>query len=198
MKNFTTSILILFAIVQMQSQENNVFTKTVQLESLIPFIVDNYKQDEESIQTQNITFLIPVSEYGLSEDALFILNQSFKLLSTRLSENDLISIVVYSGINGQVLKSTSPLEMKKVLYAINNIEKSIPKLFEDGIQLAYDIADDNFDEEAINSIVMIRPSKEFEMTQPLNQNISPKKEKNNLWLLTLLSLTPEIINAIND
>lgn len=195
MKNFFTSIMMLLAIAQMQSQENNVFTKTVQLESLIPFIVDTYNQNEESIQTQNITFLIPVSQYGLTDDALFILNQSFKLLATRLTEDDLISIVVYSGINGQVLKSTSPLEMKKVLYAINNIEKSIPQLYEDGIQLAYDIADDNFDEEAINSIVMIRPSNQFEMTQSAKQNVKPKKEKNNLWLLTLISLAPEIINS---
>ncbi len=198
MKNFFISVLLLFIIGQIQAQENNIFTKTVQLESLIPFIVDNYNQDDEAEQSRNIIFLIPVSEYGLSPDALFVLNQSFKLLSTRLNEEDQISIVVHSGINGQVLNSVSPLELKKVLYAINNIEKSVSQIHEDGISLAYEIADSNFDEDAINSIVMIRSSKQFEMQNVANDKVRQKNGKGNLILLTLIGLAPEIIDALKD
>lgn len=183
---------------QVQGQENNVFTKAVQLESLIPFIVENYKPDEEAEQSKNITFLIPVGQYGLSEDALFVLNQSFKLLATRLNEDDLISVVVYSGLNGEILNAVDPSELKSILYAINNIEKSIPQLHEDGIQLAYEIANDNFDEDAINSVVMIRSSKQFEMQNASATNAKPKNGKGSMILLTLIGLAPEIISALKD
>ncbi|PHR69253.1 MAG: hypothetical protein COA67_11020 [Lutibacter sp.] len=198
MRKITTNLFLLFVIVQVRSQENNIFTKTVQIEEFIPFVVNNFPKEIDVEKYRNITFLIPITNLGATDETSVILNQAFRLLSRRLNEEDMITLVVYSAINGEVLKSTSVKELKKILYALDNVNTSISELFEDGVQLGYDIADTNFDEDAVNTVVMIRSSAKVNGNSFTHQNVKPKKKKNNIVLLTLLGLAPEIISILKD
>ena len=198
MKKIITSLFLLFVIVQVRSQEKNIFTKTVQIEEFIPFVVNNFPKETVAEKYRNITFLIPITNLGAVDETSVILKQAFRLLSNRLNDDDKITLVAYSKINGEVLKPTSPKKLKKILYTLDNVNTSISELFEDGIQLGYDIANDNFDENAVNTVVMIRSSAKANSANLTAKKIKPKKAKNNVVLLTLLGLAPEIISLLKD
>lgn len=189
--------LSLFFVVSQNAQQKNIFTKSVQIENFIPFIVDNFQKDLDSIKNHNITFLLPVIDSNNLIENNFILKQGFRLLSNRLNEDDKITIIAYSSINGEVLKTTSVKQLNKILYGLNNIDKSISKTVDDGIQLGYDTADANFDEDAINSIVIIRDSKIKAKAVSLIKN-KEKRPRNNAVLLTLISLAPEMIKLLKE
>ena len=198
MKKIITSLFLLFVIVQVRSQEKNIFTKTVQIEEFITFVVNNFPKEVDAEKYRNITFLIPITNLDAVDETSVILKQAFRLLSNRLNDDDMITLVAYSAINGELLKSTSVKELKKILYALDNVNTSISELFEDGIQLGYDIANDNFDEDAVNTVVMIRSSAKANSANLTAKKMKPKKAKNNVVLLTLLGLAPEIISLLKD
>ena len=89
MKKLIQCVVLLFTIVQLNSQERRVETESVTLENLFTFIVDNFKEDGNP---QNITFLLKTHKGNFSDEDKFILKQTFKLLSKRLSEEDYVSI----------------------------------------------------------------------------------------------------------
>jgi hypothetical protein len=201
MKALITLILTAFLATTSIAQEMNIETKSVVLDNLITFIVENYSvksEDTESDQ-QNISFLIQAPETNLSIEDNVILKQAFKLLSNRLTEGDLISIITYSGFNGLALKQVETNDIKKILHTINNFKSSIKEFHQDGIELAYKYAKENFDEEAINSVVMVRNpniSSESENTSLLP--VKPQKKNNNAVLITAISLLPELLAIIKN
>ena len=89
MKIFTTLIFVAFVIPSSIAQEKNIETHSVSIENIIPFIVDNYaiKGNGEQV-AKNLTFLIQMPETELDGESKIILKQEFKLLSSRLAEND--------------------------------------------------------------------------------------------------------------
>lgn len=89
MKKLIQCVVLLFTIVQLNSQERRVETESVTLENLFTFIVDNFEEDGNP---QNITFLLKTHKGNFSDEDKFILKQTFKLLSKRLSEEDYVSI----------------------------------------------------------------------------------------------------------
>ncbi len=200
MKALITLILTAFLATTSIAQEMNIETKSVALDNLITFIVENYSvksEDTESDQ-QNISFLIQVPETNLSIEDKVILKQAFKLLSNRLTEGDLISIITYLGFNGLALKQVEPNDIKKILHTINNFKSSIKEFHQDGIELAYKYAKENFDEEAINSVVMVRnPNISSENNNTLLMPVKPQK-KNNAVLITAISLLPELLAIIKN
>lgn len=200
MKALITLILTAFLATTSIAQEMNIETKSVTLDNLITFTVENYSvksEDTESDQ-QNISFLIQVPETNLSIEDNVILKQAFKLLSNRLTEDDLISIITYSGFNGVALKHAEPNAIKKILHTINNFKSSIKEFHQDGIELAYKYAKENFDEEAINSVVMVRnPNISSENDNTVLMSVKPQK-KNNAVLITAISLLPELLAIIKN
>jgi hypothetical protein len=201
MKSFITFILTAFVATMCMAQEKNIETKSVSLDNLITFIVENYSitSDETESDLQNISFLIQVPETNLSVEDKVILKQAFKLLSNRLTEDDLISIITYSGFSGVALKQTKPQDLKKVMHAVNNLKSSIKEFHQDGIELAYEYANENFDEETINTVVMIRnPNISSEVDISASLTAQPQKKKNNAVLITAISLLPELLAIIKN
>jgi len=206
MKEIATLLFLLLFIAIGNSQESKIETQSVSLENLIPFIAENYNS-QESATLHNITFLIQVGNTSISNDDKVILKQAFKLLSKRLTKNDSISIISYSGINGVALEKSSPKKIKSILHAINNFMPSIKEFHNDGIELAYTYANQNYNETAVNTIIMVRNPTAGSGTA-INQttaadtetaatSIAPKS-KNNAVLLTAITLLPEIISIIKD
>jgi len=202
MKSIITLILIAFVITTGIAQEKNIVTKSVQIDNLIPFVIQNFptSNDGDDVEMRNITFLIQVSETDLSIENQVVLKQAFKLLSNRLSEDDLISIVTYSGFNGIALKQTKPSDLKKLLYTINNLKSSVKEFHVDGIELAYNYTNDNFEEEAINTVVMVRNpnASTIANTYATPATVKASKKKNGAVLITAISLLPELISVIKN
>ncbi|WP_028871222.1 hypothetical protein [Psychroserpens burtonensis] len=118
------------------------------------------------------------------------------MISKRLSEDDSITIISYSGINGVVLEKTSPKALKKIMHALENYKSSIKELHSDGIQLAYTYAQENFEEDTSSTVVMIRNPKASSASYI--QNAEAPKKKSNTILITAIGLLPEIISLIKD
>jgi hypothetical protein len=183
------------------SQDKNIETESIALDDLIAFIIEHYSVSSDSTETKNVTFLIETYKDNFNAEDSVILKQAFKLLSKRLSEKDLVSIVAYSKYSGVILNQANGSDIKKFLYAIENPKSSIKTFEEDGIELAYKFANENFVEDSENSVVMIRiPNKDKEVIKTdTSENVDKNsKNKSNVVVLTAIALLPELISVIKD
>ncbi|WP_339756499.1 hypothetical protein [uncultured Winogradskyella sp.] len=196
---FTTTLALMLSIAS-HSQEKNIETESVTLDNLITFIVEHYSIQTDSTKTKNITFLIETYADSFNTEDSVILKQAFKLLSKRVTEDDLISIVAYSHFNGIALNQTEATGIKKLLYVVEHPKSSVKTFEDDGIELAYEFAKENFIEDSDNSVVMIRiPNRTTEVakTESKETKITTNR-KSNALVLTAIALLPEIISVIKD
>ncbi|WP_296384597.1 hypothetical protein [Winogradskyella sp.] len=196
---FTTTLALLLSIAS-HSQEKNIETKSVTLDNFITFIVEHYSTKTDSTKTKNITFLIESYADSFNTEDSVILKQAFKLLSKRVTEGDLISIVAYSHFNGIALRQATATDVKKLLYVIEHPKSSVKTFEEDGIELAYQFTKENFVEDSENSVVMIRiPNRKSEVVKTeATDTKKVTKKKSNAVVLTAIALLPEIIAVIKD
>lgn len=192
------------------SQGTNLKTESVEIDNLISFIAEYFPvvekpKDNAVNSVKNTLFLIETSAKNFSQEEKIILQQSFRFLSKRLTKDDTITIVVYSGQNGVLLESISAREIKRILHVFNDVKSNIKKQDKDGITLAYKLAQEQFNIEAANTIVMVRNPKELTSEKSIEVNtltaVKPKvesKPKNNTVLLTAITLLPELISIIKD
>jgi hypothetical protein len=204
-----TLITILFAITiftTSNAQNQVIETQSVALDDFITFIAENYPMPAENNNnlSRNITFLIQTKRKNLSNETAIILKQAFKFLSKRLNEDDQISIVAYSGINGLVLDKTSPDDIKKIFFVLNDFKSNVNKIKSDGIAFAYEYANNSYEEDMLNSVVMIRnphPTNSVIASsitpEEVNDTVAPQKN-NSILLLTAITLLPELISIIKD
>jgi hypothetical protein len=196
----TIVLMWMLSIIPSDAQEKNIETESVALDNLITFIVDHYNSKSDSTETKNITFLIETYSDNFNSEDKVILKQAFKLLSKRLSEVDIISIVTHSHFNGIALNQARAKDIKKILHVIEYPKSNINSDETEGIELAYAFTKENFIEDSENSVVMIRmPNRgsEFVKTELKEvKNITSKKR--NTVVLTAIALLPEIIALIKE
>lgn len=108
----------------------------------------------EHIPASNLTFLLDVSGSMNSPNKLPLLKSSFKILVNQLREKDRVAIVVYAGAAGVVLESTPGSEKIKILEAINNLNAGGSTAGGEGIELAYNIAKENYIEGENNRVIL--------------------------------------------
>ncbi|MFC0604396.1 hypothetical protein [Winogradskyella pulchriflava] len=201
MKTLFTFTLALLISIAVHSQEKTIETESLTLDNFITFIVENYSIQADSTNTKNITFLIETYADNFNTEDKVILKQAFKLLSKRVSESDSISLVMYSNFSGVALNQVNATDVKKLLYVIEHPKSSIQIFEEDGIEAAYELAKENFVEEAENNVVMIRiPNRTVEVANNTDSNktIKTAEKKSNALVLTAMALLPEIISVIKD
>lgn len=200
MKRLFTIVFALLITVASHSQEKTIETESVTLDNLIMFIVEHYNIQDDSTETKNITFLIETYGDDFNLEDKVILKQAFKLLAKSVTEDDLISIVMYSTINGIALSQAEATDIKKLLYVIEHPKSSVKTLEDDGIELAYEFTKENFVEDSENSVVMIRiPNRESEVANSeTNNKKNNTRKKSNVLVLTAITLLPEIIAVIKD
>lgn len=191
----TIFIAVLFAN-PIFSQEKNIETHSIEIENFIAYIVENYPNQSEDLY--NLTFLIQTGTEGYALEEKVILKQAFKILSKRLHEDNTISMLAYSGLNGVALEQNPIKKMKKMLYVLDNFKSSIKVFHEDGVTLAYDYIKENFNDNAINRIIIVRiPNLKNEATSSVS-SVKGEKKKNNAIVLTAISLLPEIISVLKN
>jgi Ca-activated chloride channel family protein len=104
--------------------------------------------------SSNLVFLIDVSGSMQPPNKLPLLKQAMKSLVDQLDEYDRVAIVVYAGASGLVLPSTSCKDRGPVLAALDDLRSGGSTNGGAGIQLAYDVAAENFIEGGVNRVIL--------------------------------------------
>jgi Ca-activated chloride channel family protein len=108
----------------------------------------------ESLPNSNLVFLIDVSGSMEDPNKLPLLKKSFELLVNNLREKDRVSIVVYAGAAGMVLPPTSGSEKTTILEALNKLSAGGSTAGAAGIELAYQLAEQNFIQGGNNRVIL--------------------------------------------
>lgn len=108
----------------------------------------------EDLPPANLVFLLDVSGSMNSPDKLPLLKSAFSLLVEELDEDDTVSIVVYAGAAGVVLEPTAGDENDAILDAIAQLEAGGSTAGGEGIQLAYQLAREQFIEDGNNRVIL--------------------------------------------
>ena len=124
------------------NEKNVLLTMTLQAANAAP------------TEGNNLVFLIDVSGSMSSRDKLPLLKTAFSHLVDQLGENDVISIVTYSGQEAVVLDGCSGNKKENILAAINSLVASGSTNGQAGLQKAYQLAEKHRIEGGNNRIIM--------------------------------------------
>ncbi|MCH7702700.1 MAG: VWA domain-containing protein [Planctomycetes bacterium] len=113
-----------------------------------------YELEANERPMANLVFLLDVSGSMNNAYKLPLVKESMRMLVENLSGDDYVAIVVYAGAAGEVLPSTSAANQGEILGALDDLQAGGSTNAGDGIQLAYQIADDNFIEGGINRVIL--------------------------------------------
>ncbi len=83
-----------------------------------------------------------------------MLKNSFKLLLSTLQPTDTVSIVAYAGSAGTVLPPTKVTEKATIIQALERLNAGGSTAGGEGIRLAYQLAEANYDKNAVNRVIL--------------------------------------------
>jgi Ca-activated chloride channel homolog len=109
---------------------------------------------EEERGEANLVFLLDVSGSMDQPNKLPLLKSALGLLVQNLSDRDRVAIVVYAGAAGVVLPPTSCEERPAILAAMDRLKAGGSTAGSEGIQLAYQVARENFNAEGVNRVIL--------------------------------------------
>lgn len=122
---------------------------------LIHIGIKGYDIDPGAKQPRsNLVFLLDVSGSMNAPDKLPLMVNSLKLLLDSLQPEDTVGIVVYAGAAGTVLEPTPVKEKSKIINALNRLSAGGSTAGGEGIRQAYQLAEANFDPEAVNRVIL--------------------------------------------
>lgn len=102
----------------------------------------------------NLVFLLDVSGSMDAPDRLPLVKNSMKLLLDSLQPDDTVSIVVYAGASGTALAPTKVSDRSTIYNALDNLQAGGSTAGAAGIELAYQLAEQNFNKEAVNRVIL--------------------------------------------
>ncbi|MEM6644495.1 MAG: von Willebrand factor type A domain-containing protein, partial [Bacteroidota bacterium] len=110
--------------------------------------------ETRNLPASNIVFLIDVSGSMNASNKLPLLKSAFKLLTNELRPQDKVAIAVYAGAAGLVLPPTSGEDKDKIMEALDQLQAGGSTAGGAGIQLAYNIAREQFIEGGNNRVIL--------------------------------------------
>lgn len=116
--------------------------------------IHGYEVAPENLPSSNLVFLVDVSGSMQSKDKLPLLKQALSMLTRKLDANDTISMVVYAGASGVVLDSVPGNQDATILAALQQLEAGGSTNGAAGIQLAYQLARQNFKPNGVNRVIL--------------------------------------------
>ena len=105
-------------------------------------------------QPYNLVFLVDVSGSMAQSDKLPLLRRGLELLVRQMRPQDRIAIAVYAGASGLVLPSTSGNEQDEILRALHQLEAGGSTNGAEGIELAYQVAQQHFLKSGVNRVIL--------------------------------------------
>ena len=121
---------------------------------LIHIGLKGYDVVPEQAPSVNLVFLLDVSGSMSEPDKLPLLKQSLRMLTEQLDADDTVSIVVYAGAAGTVLEPTAGSDRGRILSALERLSAGGSTAGGEGLRQAYALAEQNFDENAVNRIIL--------------------------------------------
>jgi Ca-activated chloride channel family protein len=112
------------------------------------------KLNLDTLPPSHLVFLIDISGSMDMPNRLPLLKAAFKLLVNNLREKDSIAIVVYGGLVGTMLNTTSGGEKEKILKVIDELTPGGSTPGESGIRLAYSVARNHFIKGGNNRVIL--------------------------------------------
>ena len=109
---------------------------------------------EKASLRSNLVFLLDVSGSMNQADKLPLLKSSMKMLLDSLHPDDTVSIVTYAGHTGIALEPTKASKRTTIINAMDNLRAGGGTAGAAGIALAYDMAERNFNENAVNRVIL--------------------------------------------
>lgn len=147
---------------------------------LVHIGIKGYELSKQQNPASNLVFLLDVSGSMNSPDKLPLVKQSLELLLTTLQPNDTISIVVYAGAAGVVLEPTKVSDKQKIIAALNGLQAGGSTAGAQGIELAYQLAEANFNKQGVNRVILATDG-DFNVgitnTEELKGFVERKREK---------------------
>jgi Ca-activated chloride channel family protein len=116
--------------------------------------IKGYDLPGDTRPRSNLVFLLDVSGSMNEPNKLPLLKNSFKLLLSSLAPDDTVSIVAYAGNAGTVLEPTKVKNQAAILKALSGVEAGGSTAGGQGIELAYNLAEQNFDAAAVNRVIL--------------------------------------------
>ena len=103
----------------------------------------------------NLVFLVDTSGSMWGPDRLPLATKALNLLVDQLRPQDRVAIVAYAGSAGAVLAPTDGRSRLKVRCALESLRAGGSTAGGEGLNLAYDLARQNFDPKAINRVILL-------------------------------------------
>jgi Ca-activated chloride channel family protein len=110
--------------------------------------------EQDRVPPRNLVFLVDVSGSMMQSNKLPLLKHGLALLARQLRSQDRVAIVSYAGSSGLVLPSTRGSDQHRILAALSSLEAGGSTNGGEGIQLAYRVARDHFEQGGINRVVL--------------------------------------------
>lgn len=103
----------------------------------------------------NLVLLLDVSGSMSDENKLPLVKKAINMMTPQLNSNDRVSIVVYAGNSGVVLEPTKGNDETKISRALEALQAGGSTAGGEGIELAYKLANQNFNPKAINRVMLM-------------------------------------------
>jgi Ca-activated chloride channel family protein len=110
--------------------------------------------DRSKRPQSNLVFLVDVSGSMDEPNKLPLVVYGLEKLTRELGENDRVAIVVYASSEGLVLPSTPGTKQETILGALSRLKAGGSTAGGAGIQLAYQLAEDNFIKGGTNRVIL--------------------------------------------
>ncbi len=121
---------------------------------LVHIGIKGYELPARSKPDVNLVLLLDVSGSMSPPDRLPLAKQSVALLLDSLKPTDTVAIVVYAGAAGTVLPPTQVRNRETIERALNSLQSGGSTAGAQGIQLAYNLAQQNFRKDGVNRILL--------------------------------------------
>ncbi|HEY3394301.1 MAG TPA: von Willebrand factor type A domain-containing protein, partial [Lacipirellulaceae bacterium] len=121
---------------------------------LVRIGIKGREMDRSKRPQSNLVFLVDVSGSMNEPNKLPLVVYGLQQLTRELGENDRVAIVVYASSEGLALPSTPGSDQATILAALGRLQAGGSTAGGAGIQLAYQIAEDNFIQGGTNRVIL--------------------------------------------
>jgi Ca-activated chloride channel family protein len=116
--------------------------------------VKGYDEQPDTQPAVNVVLLVDVSGSMQDENKLPLLRRAMSLLVDQMGPDDTVAMVTYAGGTRVVLEPTPGDEKSKIKRALADLQAGGSTAGAAGLSLAYELAEENFDSDKVNRIVL--------------------------------------------